>query len=103
MTKVAKSKIYRSHTSHRIVTLPCPFPQSDPKWHETHLYRTLQGVYFLSGHGGSRSRWAKSTQSGTTEGKGVEALTKDEALAYVKYAGLPRDKFARAGFDPAVS
>ena len=48
--------------------------------------------------GGTRSRWAKNTPTGAVPGEGIEPLSKDEALAYAKYAGLSPDWFAWAGF-----
>ena len=98
MIKVINGKTYRSHTAHVIVTLPSLFPKTDNKWHETRLCRTQRGAYFLAGEGGSLSRWAKTTPQGTIPGEGIEPLSKDEALAYAKYAGLTPDRFARAGF-----
>jgi hypothetical protein len=52
----------------------------------------------LAGEGGASSRWAKITPRGTIAGEGIEPLSKDDALAYAKYAGLSPDRFARAGF-----
>ncbi len=98
MTKVINGKTYRTHTAGLIITLPCHFPKTDNKWHETYLYRNQRGVYFLAGESGALSRWAKVTPRGVVEGSGIEPLSKDEALAYAKYAGLSPDKFARAGF-----
>ena len=99
MTKVINGKTYRSHTAQLIVALPCDFPPTNPRWHKTDLCRNQRGAYFLGGVGGSRSRWAKSTPSGAIPGEGIEPLSKEEALAYAKYAGLSPDRFARAGFD----
>ena len=99
MRKVIQGKTYRTHTAQLIVTLPCPFPHTDSKWHETRLYRNQRGAYFLAGKGGTLSRWAKITPRGAIEGEGIAPISKDEALAYAKYAGLPLDKFARAGFE----
>ena len=98
MTKVINGKTYRSHTAHLIVTLPSHFPRTSNRWHETRLYRIQSGTYFLAGEGGSLSRWAKITPRGTIEGEGIEPISKDDALAYAKYAGLSLDRFARAGF-----
>ena len=96
MTKVINGKTYRSHTAQLIVTLPSPFPKTDNKWHDTRLYRNQRGAYFLAGEGGSSSRWKKITPRGAIEGEGIEPLSKDEALAYAKYARLSPDRFARA-------
>jgi len=54
-------------------------------------------MYFLAGEGGSLSRWAKETPTGTIPGEGIEPLSKDDALAYAKYAGLSPDMYAQAG------
>ncbi len=102
MTKVSNGKTYRSHTAQLIVTLPSAFPPTNNRWHDTRLYRTQRGAYFLAGEGGSQSRWAKRTTNGLIPGTGIEPLSKDEALAYAKDGGLSRDRFARAGFDPMV-
>ena len=98
MTKVINGKTYRSHTAQLIVTLPSYFPKTSNKWHETRLYRNQRGAYFLAGEGGALSRWAKITPRGAIPGEGIEPLSKDEALAYAKYAGLSPDRFAQAGF-----
>jgi hypothetical protein len=53
----------------------------------------------LAGKGGTSSRCAKATPRGSIAGAGIEVIVKDEALAYAKYAGLSRDRFARCGFE----
>jgi hypothetical protein len=98
MRKVINGKTYRSHTAQLIVTVPSPFPKTNNKWHDTRLYRNQRGAYFLAGKGGSCSRWAKLTPRGAIPGEGIEPISKDEALVYAKDAGLPPDRFARAGF-----
>ncbi len=98
MRKVIKAKTYRTHTASLIITLPSHFPKTDNKWHDTRLYRNQQGAYFLAGEGGTRSRGAKITPRGAIEGDGIEPISKDDALAYAKDAGLSPDRFARAGF-----
>lgn len=99
MRKVINGKTYRTLTAQMIVPVPCPFPPTDPKWHETHLYRNQRGAYFLAGEGGTLSRWAKITPRGAIEGEGIEPISKAEALACAIHAGLSQDKFARAGFE----
>ena len=37
-------------------------------------------------------------ESGAIAGEGIEPISEAKALAYAKYAGLPPDRFARAGF-----
>jgi hypothetical protein len=95
LTKVINGKTYRSHTAILIVTLPSHFPKTNNKWHETRVYRNQRGAYFLAGEGGSLSRWAKNTPRGAIAGEGIEPLSKDQALAYAKYAGLSPDRYAR--------
>jgi hypothetical protein len=56
------------------------------------------GRVFFGRGGGSLSRWKKITLRGAIEGEGIELISKDEALAYAKYAGLSPDRFAWAGF-----
>ncbi len=64
MTKVINGNTYRSHTAQLIVTVPSHFPHTSNKWHDTRLYRTQRGAYFLAGEGGSLSQWAKITPRG---------------------------------------
>jgi len=52
----------------------------------------------LAGEGGTLSRWKKITLRGAIPGEGIEPISKDEARAYAKEAGLSPDRFARAGF-----
>ena len=99
MIKGINGKTYRSHTAQLIITLPSHFPKPDNKWHDMRLHRTQRGGYFLAGVGETRSRLAKSTPRGAIEGESIEPLSKDEALAYAKDAGLSPDKFPRAGFE----
>ena len=80
------------------MTVPSPFPKTDNKWHDTRLYRTQRGAYFLAGEGGSLSRWKKITPRGAIPGEGIEPISQDEALRYAKYAGLSPDYYVRAGF-----
>ena len=98
MRKVIQGKTYRTHTAQLIVTVPSHFPKTSNKWHETRLYRNQRGAYFLAGEGGSLSRWKKITPRGAIPGEGIEPISKDEALAYAKYAGLSPDRYVRAGF-----
>ncbi len=98
MTKVINGNTYRARNSLLIVTLPSHFPDTSNKWHDTHLYLNRNGAYFLAGKGGSLSRWAKNTPHGAIPDEGIEPISKNDALAYAKYAGLSLDKFARAGF-----
>ena len=93
MTKVINGKTYRSHTAQLIVTVPSHFPQTSNKWHDTRLYRNQRGAYFLAGEGGTRSRWAKITPRGAIEGEDIEPISKDEALAYAKDAGLSPGRY----------
>jgi hypothetical protein len=97
LIKVINGKTYRTHTAHLLVTLPSPFPKTDNKWHETRLYRTHRGAYFLAGEGGSLSRWKKITPRGAIPGEGIEPIAKDEARAYAKDTGLSPDRFTRDG------
>ena len=61
---------------------------SDFTWHDTNLYVTANGRWFLAGSGGALSRWARPHgQNGKSGGAGVEPLTKDEALLELEQRG----------------
>ena len=82
-----------------LVTIPCPFPPHNPKWHDTQVYRAKRGGYFMAGKGGWRSRWARQTPKGAISGKGLEPITQAEARTYAIQHGMPTDRFARMGFE----
>ena len=98
MKQPIKSKTYRYRTSNWVVKIPCPFPPSSPRWHQTDMYRSHQGVFFLAGKGGSLSRWAKQTPHGAIPGQGIEPISKADALAYALKLGVSLDRFPRLGF-----
>ena len=99
MIKRIGTKEYRIHCAHLLVTVPCPFPSHDPKWHDTQVYRAKRGGYFIAGKGGSRSRWAKQTPQGAIPGEGLQVLTSEEARSYAIQHGMSLDRFARMGFE----
>jgi hypothetical protein len=56
-------------------------------WHAS-LYRTPRsGAYFLAGHGGPMTRWARSlgdNNNGRTGGSGIIPLDREEALEWAE-------------------
>ena len=100
MKRVIGGKIFNTETAEEICELPCHYYRSDFQWHETVLYRTKRGAYFLAGSGGPASRWARPEGSnGHSSGRGLETITKDEARMYAESAELSPEKMIEAGFE----
>jgi len=99
MQRVIDGKIYDTETALEICELPCHYYRGDFQWHETTLYRTKRGAYFLAGVGGPMSRWAQPEgTSGTSGGSGLEVITQNEARAYAEAAELDLEAMTAAGF-----
>lgn len=63
---------------------PCGMGPSDFRYHETSLFKTKKGSYFLAGKGGPMSLWSKSCGNGSTGGEGIRALSANEAREWLE-------------------
>ena len=79
MRRVIEGKIYDTTTANRIVDVSSSgVSPSDFRWHETALYRTNKGAWFVAGRGNAMSRWAQSFENSMGPGCGIRPLTSDE-------------------------
>lgn len=100
MKSVIAGRVYNTETATEICELPCRYYPRDFGYHETHLYRTKNGNYFIAGRGGPMTMWAKAEgQSGHSGGSGLRAISKPEAQQYAESAGLDPDDMIEAGFE----
>ena len=100
MKRSINGKIYNTDTAEFICDLPCHYYRSDFKWHDTSLYRTKKGTYFLAGEGGPMSMWSEPCGSGSwSGGSGIRVIGRDEALEYAEQAGLEPEEMIDAGFE----
>ncbi len=100
MKRVIDGKIYDTKTAEEICDLPCHHYPGDFQFHETTLYRTPRGNFFLAGKGGPMTRWAQPEgNSGYSGGSGLEVITHEEARGYAESAELSPEAMAEAGFE----
>lgn len=99
MKRVIDGKVYDTETATAICELACHHYKGDFNWHETTLYRTKRGAYFLAGEGGPMSMWAEPEGSnGYTGGSGICVIEEDDARAHAETAGLSPEAMREAGF-----
>ena len=99
MIKVFNGLAYNTDTAIHLCEIPCSKCRGDFGWHETSLYRTKKGAYFISGHGGPASIWRQAEGSnGWTSGDGLRVIDAEEARGYAEQAGLEVDEMIDAGF-----
>lgn len=100
MRKVIEGKVYDTGTAIHVCDLPCHHFPGDFSYHETGLYRTKKGVYFLAGEGGPMSMWSESTGNNSwSGGSGLMPISADNARAHAEAAGLDPEEMISAGFE----
>lgn len=99
MRKVINGKIYNTDTALEICDLKCNCYCSDFGFHETKLYRTPKGRYFIAGHGNAASMWASRVDSNSSgPGRGLRPVSNAEALEYAEHADVSAEELQAAGF-----
>ena len=107
MKKVIAGRVYNTETAIEICEIPCNSSGvTDFRWHETSLYRTKNGNYFLAGEGNAMSMWSEPCGDMTGSGSGIRPITKSEARDYAEVGeiGLYRrsltpEEMLEAGFE----
>jgi hypothetical protein len=80
MKAIIDGKRYDTATAERVCGLSCTFFPNDFGWHDTDLYRTKNGAWFLAGEGNAASMWAQPvTGGGRGSGQGIRPISDDEA------------------------
>lgn len=70
--------------------------RGDFGWHDTELYRTASGRFFVAGEGGPGSMWAERVdQNSWRSGEGMRAVTEGEARGYMESAGCSAEEFVK--------
>lgn len=100
MKQVINGLTYNTETAEHICELPCKHYGSDFAAHDTDLYRTKKGAYFLAGKGGPMSMWATPAHGGGTTGSsGIIPIDKADAMHHAEDAQLSPEEMIAAGFD----
>jgi len=98
MTRVIGGKVYNTETATLVCDLDCSHYPNDFQYHDTRLYRTKKGAYFIAGTGGPMSMWRCKVQNGYGDGGGIRAVDYEEALMYAEAAELDPEEMIEAGF-----
>lgn len=100
MKRVIDGRIYNTQTADEVCELVCHHYPGDFQFHETTLYRTPKGAYFLAGKGGPMSMWAQPEgNNGYSGGSGLRVIDAEEARGYAEAAELSPDDMQAAGFE----
>lgn len=100
MKRVIAGRVYNTDTADHVCELPCSAFPGDFRYHDTDLYRTKNGNYFLAGSGGPMSMWAEPAMGGgTCGGKGIIPVDKDDAREHAEAAELSPEDMIDAGFE----
>lgn len=98
MKQVIYGKVYNTATAMQVIDLPCSVNRGDFGYHDTALYRTAKGAFFLAGTGGPSSRWARACGLNcSVGGSGILPLTEQEARWHLEDANAPQELFERCG------
>jgi len=88
MKRVIGGKAYNTETATKLCELDGPDNRGDFSFHDTALYVTRGGAYFLAGYGGPRSMWARSMSNGEwCGGEGVRPVSAQEAAEILAREG----------------
>jgi hypothetical protein len=80
LSKVIDGKKYSTKTADQICWIDDNgLSKRDFGWHDTALFRTKKGNYFVAGEGGPRSRWAQHCGNESMGGEGLYTVTEEKA------------------------
>jgi hypothetical protein len=102
MKQIIDGKSFNTDTAICLCELECRYYPGDYGHHDTKLYRTKKGAYFVAGSGGPASMWARPAgNNGWTGGSGIRPVSKSEAMRYAEGAELSEEQMSAAGFEIA--
>lgn len=94
--RVIDGKVYDTETAEQICDCGSHgYSSRDFKWHDTYLYRTKNGAFFLAGEGGPMTMWAQQSGNGVGYGEGIRALSEAEAREYAERAEMDPGEMAK--------
>lgn len=99
LQQVIDGKIYNTETATRVCSLDCSVYPHNFAYHETYLFRTKSGRWFLAGFGGPSSMWrSPAPGGGWGGGSGIRPVTPAEAQTYAELECMDPDDMRAAGF-----
>jgi hypothetical protein len=85
--RIVDGKVYDTSTATLVALLPCRVGVTDFDWHETGVYLTRKGAWFLAGRGDANSMWAVQVDRNSWNGgSGLRVLSAKEARAWLEGA-----------------
>ena len=98
MKSIINGKTYSTETATLVCSLACHHNRGDFSYHDTHVFVTKKGAFFLAGHGGALSMWSEPCgNSGRSGGRGIRPISEQEARDYMESAGCDVEDFAAVG------
>jgi hypothetical protein len=98
MKQIIDGKTFDTDTAQHVCDLECRANRTDFAWHETALYRSPRGQFFIAGNGGPASRWARPAHGGgRTGGGGMQLIDEAEARRIMEEAGCDEADFGAVG------
>ena len=100
MKRIINGKTYNTATAQHVCDLACSSNPGDFSYHDTSLYRSPKGQFFVCGEGGAMSMWSESAGPNSwSGGKGLRLVDEAEARAIMESAGCTEEDFAAVGLD----
>ncbi len=85
MKKIIGGKRYDTETAEQVASWFNDYGFTDFRWCGEHLYRKRTGEFFIYGHGGGLSKYARRMgSSGWTDGEKIIPVTLDEAKEWAE-------------------
>jgi hypothetical protein len=98
MKRIINGKTYNTDTAQHVCDLRCSANRGDFRYHDTALYRSPKGQFFLSGEGGAMSMWSQSVgNNGSCGGSGIRLVDESEARSVMEDNRCDADDFAAVG------
>lgn len=94
MKRIIEGRVYNTATAARICEVPCEtYDRGNWHWHDTSLYKSPRGAYFIAGEGGPLSMWAEVMGTARRSGSGLRVITEEEARAFAEAADLCAEEY----------
>lgn len=84
MRKIIGRRVFDTNTAEHVYDIRCTAYGGDFRWHETGLFRTASGQWFLAGRGNAFSMWGRDGVGGQVPGEGIKLISNDEALVILE-------------------
>ena len=85
--KKFNQQVYDTKKAELIYEYENDYEMSNFQWMVESLYRTKKGEWFLAGEGGPMTKYRKISDDGDTYGEGLEPISADTALEWLKQFG----------------